>query len=87
MFNLKAIAKHSPRIAQLQNIIFTLFLTLSISLIVPATSGAASLGVESGHLSPCPPSPNCVVIQNGDIQHAIAPITYHVERDKAKEIV
>ncbi|MFM6156145.1 MAG: DUF1499 domain-containing protein [Cuspidothrix sp.] len=80
MFNLKAIAK-------LKKIIFTVFLTLSISLIAPATSGAANLGVESGHLSSCPPSPNCVVSQNGDNQHAIAPITYHVERDKAKEIV
>jgi uncharacterized protein (DUF1499 family) len=74
-------------IVQLQKIIFTVFLTLSISLIAPATSWAANLGVESGHLSPCPSSPNCVVSQNGDTRHAIAPITYHVERDKAKEIV
>lgn len=87
MFNFKTIAKHSVGIVQLQKIIFTVFLTLSISLIAPATSWAANLGVESGHLSPCPSSPNCVVSQNGDTQHAIAPITYHVERDKAKEIV
>jgi uncharacterized protein (DUF1499 family) len=87
MFNFKTIAKHSVGIVQLQKIIFTVFLTLSISLIAPATSWAANLGVESGHLSPCPSSPNCVVSQNGDTRHAIAPITYHVERDKAKEIV
>jgi uncharacterized protein (DUF1499 family) len=87
MFNFKTIAKHSVGIVQLQKIIFTVFLTLSISLIAPATSWAANLGVESGHLSPCPSSPNCVVSQNGDTRHAISPITYHVERDKAKEIV
>jgi uncharacterized protein (DUF1499 family) len=87
MFNFKTIGKHSVGIVQLQKIIFTVFLTLSISLIATATSWAANLGVESGYLSPCPSSPNCVVSQNGDTQHAIAPITYHVERDKAKEIV
>lgn len=87
MFNFKTIAKHSVGIVQLQKIIFTVFLTLSISLIAPVTSWAANLGVESGHLSPCPSSPNCVVSQNGDTRHAISPITYHVERDKAKEIV
>jgi uncharacterized protein (DUF1499 family) len=78
MFNLKAIGK-------LRTIIFAVFLTLLINLIVPATSWAANLGVESDHLSPCPTSPNCVVSQNGDTQHAIQPILYHIVRDKARE--
>jgi uncharacterized protein (DUF1499 family) len=43
------------------------------------------LGIESGSLSPCPASPNCVVSQHADAKHAIAPITYHITRDKARE--
>ena len=52
---------------------------------VPTTAGASSLGIESNSLSPCPTSPNCIVSQNADTQHAIAPITYHVTIDKARE--
>ena len=72
-------------IARLRNIIFSVFLTLIISCIVPATASASDLGIESGSLRPCPTSPNCVVSQNADAKHAIAPITYHVTRDKARE--
>lgn len=72
-------------IAQLRNMIFSLFLILSISFMVPTTAGASSLGIESNSLSPCPTSPNCIVSQNADTQHAIAPITYHVTIDKARE--
>jgi uncharacterized protein (DUF1499 family) len=85
MSNLTAIAKHDRKIPQLQNIIISIFLTLMISLIVPAAAWAASLGVVSGSLSPCPETPNCVVSQNADAKHAIAPIIYHIARDKAKE--
>jgi uncharacterized protein (DUF1499 family) len=72
-------------IARLRNIIFSVFLTLIISCIVPATASASDLGIESGSLRPCPTSPNCVVSQNADAKHAIAPITYDVTRDKARE--
>lgn len=72
-------------IAPLRNIIFSVFLTLTISCIVPATASASSVGIESGSLRPCPTSPNCVVSQNADAKHSIAPITYHVTRDKARE--
>ncbi|NJL11019.1 MAG: DUF1499 domain-containing protein, partial [Calothrix sp. SM1_7_51] len=48
---------------------------------------SSSLGVSDGHLANCPASPNCVVSQNGDETHAIEPIEYHVDRDKAKEIL
>lgn len=43
-----------------------------------------SLGVHQGQLSPCPPSPNCVVSQgNPDASHAIAPLTYSGEPARA----
>ena len=35
-----------------------------------------NLGVQAGHLAPCPSSPNCVVSQGGDATHTIAPLTY-----------
>ena len=72
-------------ISQLRKIIFSIFLTLILSFIIPATASASSLGIESASLSPCPVSPNCVVSQNADAKHAIEPITYHIERDKARE--
>ena len=72
-------------ISRLRNIIFSIFLTLIISCIVPATASASDLGIESGSLRPFPTSPNCVVSQNADAKHAIAPITYDVTRDKARE--
>jgi uncharacterized protein (DUF1499 family) len=72
-------------ISRLRNIIFSVFLTLIISFTLPGTASASSIGIESGSLSPCPASPNCVVSQNTDAKHTIAPITYHVTRDKARE--
>ena len=44
-----------------------------------------NLGVKNQQLSPCPASPNCVVSQNGDKTHAIAPIAYQSSPEKAKE--
>ncbi|MFM2061499.1 MAG: hypothetical protein RLZZ507_1169 [Cyanobacteriota bacterium] len=70
---------------RLKSSILTIFLTLTISLILPGLSWATGLGVESGYLSPCPTSDNCVVSQNADTKHAIDPITYHVDHDQAKE--
>ena len=72
-------------ISRLRNIIFSVFLTLIISFTVPGTASASSLGIESGSLSPCPASPNCVVSQNADAKHSIAPIIYNVTQDKARE--
>ena len=45
------------------------------------------LGVKNHQLFPCPPSPNCVVSQNGDTTHAIAPIPYQGSPEKAKEFL
>ncbi|WP_414550980.1 DUF1499 domain-containing protein [Anabaena sp. CCY 0017] len=71
----------------LRMITFVVFLTLISGLILPAPSWADSsgLGVENGHLSSCPASDNCVVSQDADAKHAIDPITYHVDRDVARE--
>jgi uncharacterized protein (DUF1499 family) len=69
----------------LQRITFAIFLTLTISLILPVITWASSLGVESGYLSSCPNSDNCVVSQNADAKHAIEPIPYHLDRDKVRE--
>jgi uncharacterized protein (DUF1499 family) len=64
------------------NLLFVIFLTVSIPT---ATWAAASL--TGGSLAPCPATPNCVVSQNADAKHAIEPITYHIDRDKAIQTV
>ncbi|MEM8642935.1 MAG: hypothetical protein AAGG51_29580, partial [Cyanobacteria bacterium P01_G01_bin.54] len=35
------------------------------------SGNAPELGIIEGHLAPCPPSPNCVVSQGGDVEHQI----------------
>ncbi|MBW4563959.1 MAG: DUF1499 domain-containing protein [Mojavia pulchra JT2-VF2] len=71
----------------LRRITFVIFLTLASSLILTGAAWANSsgLGVNNGHLSSCPASNNCVVSQDADAKHAIDPITYHVDRDTARE--
>jgi uncharacterized protein (DUF1499 family) len=72
----------------LQSITFVTLLTLITSFMLPgATWAASSLGVDNGRLSSCPASNNCVVSQNGDSKHLIDPITYHVDRNAAREIL
>ncbi len=51
------------------------------------TGTQPDLGVRDGKLSPCPDSPNCVVSQNADADHKIAPLTYQTDRDTAREVV
>ncbi|AFY33805.1 DUF1499 domain-containing protein [Calothrix sp. PCC 7507] len=71
------------------NYALAIFFTLTSSVIFPATAWAtsSSLGVDNGHLSACPASDNCVVSQDADAKHTIDPIPYHVDRDKAREIL
>ena len=45
------------------------------------------LGIQDGQLSPCPSSPNCVVSQGADQDHAIEPIAYTGSRDSARELL
>jgi uncharacterized protein (DUF1499 family) len=44
-----------------------------------------NLGIHDGLLAECPASPNCVVSQTADPEHAIAPITYQTDRDTARK--
>ena len=44
-----------------------------------------NLGVNDGHLSSCPNSPNCVLSQNADDAHLISPIVYGTDLDTARE--
>ncbi|MEA5618521.1 DUF1499 domain-containing protein [Cronbergia sp. UHCC 0137] len=70
-------------LARFRVIILALFLTVSVNLTFPASTWA--LGLESGNLAPCPASPNCVVSQNADSEHAIEPIFYHLDRDTVRK--
>lgn len=42
-----------------------------------------NLGVHNGKLAPCPDTPNCVSSQSQDETHAIAPLTFNTNPDKA----
>jgi uncharacterized protein (DUF1499 family) len=44
-----------------------------------------TLGIHDGHLTQCPPSPNCVLSQNADAAHELAPISYQTDRDTARQ--
>ncbi|HLO88951.1 MAG TPA: DUF1499 domain-containing protein [Nostocaceae cyanobacterium] len=70
-------------VPKLKNITLAIFLTLTLSLTLPLITWA--IGLEAGHLAPCPPSPNCAVSQNADAKHAIDPITYHVDLETARK--
>lgn len=48
---------------------------------------APDLGLQEGKLSPCPSTPNCVVSQGADPDHAIAPIAYTRSRNEARELL
>ena len=50
-----------------------------------AGSRPENIGITDGKLASCPASPNCVVSQNGDAEHAIAPIAYQGDRDTARK--
>lgn len=46
-----------------------------------------NIGLQGGHLSPCPDSPNCVLSQNPDELHAIAPIPYTGDEATAQDLL
>ncbi len=69
--------------SRLRAIALSVFLALSVSLF---NMGAAwAVGMSNGSLTNCPASPNCVVSQGADAEHAIAPITYHIDRTEARK--
>lgn len=51
------------------------FPCLGLALLSFFAEAPAGLGVRSGRLAPCPPSPNCVSSQAETQQHWIAPLT------------
>ncbi|MGC1309975.1 MAG: DUF1499 domain-containing protein [Phormidesmis sp.] len=59
--------------------------------VLPGLKGAfagerpSNIGVTNGILAPCPASPNCVVSQQADEKHAIAPIIYSSDRATARQ--
>jgi uncharacterized protein (DUF1499 family) len=71
-------------VPRLISIIFGIIIALSSSLIF-SPPALAAIGLDNGHLSACPSSPNCVVSQDGDQDHIIEPITYQGDRTTAKE--
>jgi uncharacterized protein (DUF1499 family) len=70
-------------ISHLLATVCVIFLSFTGVFIFPEQTLA--VGINENHLTSCPTSPNCVVSQNGDEKHAIDPIPYHGDRDKAKE--
>ena len=66
------------------SVVIGLIFTLSSSFLF-APAALAAIGLDNGNLSPCPSSPNCVVSQNGDEEHAVEPIAYKGDRATAKE--
>ena len=70
--------------SRFSSIVFGLIITLSISLI-SISPAIAAIGLNNNHLEPCPSSPNCVLSQDGDEEHAVEPITYKGDRSDVKE--
>lgn len=64
--------------------------TVSEVAVLPGLKGVftgdrpENIGVTNGKLADCPPTPNCVVSQGADEEHAITPLTYTGDRATAK---
>jgi uncharacterized protein (DUF1499 family) len=89
-----------PILAALLAITLWLFPTTpALAVVVPQSLGAIpglsavfagespTLGFQDGQLSPCPATPNCVVSQGADPDHAIAPLAYTRSQDEARELL
>lgn len=46
-----------------------------------------NIGLKNGQLSPCPDTPNCVLSQNSDENHAIEPIPYQGDESQAQALL
>ena len=70
-------------------ITFSIFINAESVLAISLFQGQTptNLGVKEGFLKSCPTSPNCVVSQNADESHKIEPISYELDRNKAKELL
>jgi len=63
----------------------SIIFSLSIALFLAVSPAMADIGLNNGSLEPCPSSPNCVVSQDGDEEHAVEPIAYNGDRSEVKE--
>ncbi|QQE67536.1 hypothetical protein GFS31_42490 (plasmid) [Leptolyngbya sp. BL0902] len=90
----------APILAALLAITLWLFpVPPALAVVVPQPLGAIpglsavlagdtpELGLQDGRLLPCPVTPNCVVSQGADPDHAIAPMAYTRSREEAREIL
>lgn len=59
-------------------------LTLGVACSVPRPT---NLGVKAGRLVPCPGKSNCVVSNEDDQKHYIAPIPYEVDQEAAFQVL
>jgi uncharacterized protein (DUF1499 family) len=59
-------------------------LMLSVLMIGCSSVRPTNLGVKEGLLAPCPTTPNCVLSQSVDQEHAIAPLPY---RENASDTI
>ena len=50
-----------------------------------AGSAPSNLGLQEDRLAPCPATPNCILSQDSDVAHSIAPLTYSGDRSRTYE--
>lgn len=62
-----------------------LLILVSCILLVGCSGFSPDLGVGSGKLTPCPPTPNCVNSQGVDDNHKILPFACEGTEQEAKE--
>ncbi len=68
-------------------ILVTIFSFFSINSIAYGRGLGESDRIINGHLLPCPSEVACVVSSQEENQSYIAPIPYHINKNKAKEIL
>lgn len=70
----------------MRSIAFVFAILIALIGFIPGTLAASDLlGVKDNHLSSCPSNPNCVLSQNADKEHQIAPLVYQTDLDTARE--
>lgn len=66
----------------------TIRLSLTLGLVLAGTAivnscGSLPMGLQNGHLGPCPDRPNCVSSEAPDPDHKIAPLSFAGEPEQA----
>jgi len=63
------------------NLVFPILMMI---VLIGCAGRVPTLGVNSGRLTPCPDSPNCVNSQAQTGKHVIAPLSYSCTRGEAR---